>query len=648
MNTAGFEEQSISSVEVNTQEFAVEPVIGDPFRIKASAMEAGKEKHWMLSVSAKVLSSIITLVGFLPFALIVVLPALAVSGNSNSLVNFFATMFVIWMVAFVAHQLRLINKKPHLMWPNEKKNEKVDSVVVIGAGPVGLAVVKECQELGIDVRCFESKSGVGGVYRYDDTRPSGVWKSARLTSSPWVTAFSDFPPSSPSSIHHNHEQYVSYLEDYTDHFNLRPNISFNRMVEKVEPFDCGWRIFVRDMDKDEVEVVQCDRVSVCTGTHQTPKPISLPGIESFKGEIRHVSTYKGPEDFKNKCVVVAGLGESGADIAYELSRVSKEVVVSIKRGKFVIPRINPLTGKANDYDTNRIRNAAPIFLKNGFMSLRRRLCQYMGNHTPSSAVRAKLLQVSNTGPNTQTATKSDDFIKALIDGSLSVEREIVRFENNEVVFSDGKRQVADVVLFAHGYVPAFPFLELPGGARAKHPSEMYLNMFDPDVGSKLVFCGFARPALGAIPPVGELQARLFAQVAAGKLVLPAIEEWKSYIEEDQRENRERFPGLPAKNVVVSWIPYMDKLATLIGCRPHPWKLIASPTLLWRVVTGAVNGAHYRLHGVGSKPVAKHTVCYLKGEHDLKEVLTMLGLHFWVWPLGLIYKNKRFQSDISNI
>lgn len=648
MNTAHFTKYSNPQSESSDLQFTQDSTVNDSFGIKAAGMDALKEKPLFMVFSAKILNWLLMFAGLLPFALIVLLPVLAISDSTSSTLNYATAIFLVWVVAFVANQLRLVNKKPNLMQPMETQKDKRESVVVIGAGPVGLAVVKECMESGLDVKCYESKSGLGGVYRFEKDKPSGVWKSARLTSSPWVTAFSDFPPSSPSSIQHTHKEYVDYLESYTDHFNLRSNIHFNTMVEKVEKSDEGWSVTIRDMETESVETIECDRVAICSGVHQTPKPISIPGSDNFTGKIDHVANYKGPEDFAGKKVVVAGLGESGADITHELSKVAQKVVVSISRGKFVIPRINPLTGKANDYDTNRIRNAAPVFLKNGFMSLKRRLCAYIGHHTPESAVRAKLLQVSERGPNTQTATKSDEFIKCILDGSLNIAREIVCFDNNEVVFADGKREAADVVLFAHGYMPEFPFLELPTGLEVKHPSEMYLSMFDPEVGNSLAFFGFARPALGSIPPVGELQARLFARVAAGQLILPAKEEMQYNIKIDQRENRERFPGLPKHNVVVSWIPYMDKLATLIGCRPNPWKLISSPVLLWRVVTGAVNGAHYRLHGVGAKPIAKQTVYFLKGEHDLTEVLTMLGLHFWVWPLGLIQKNKRFQSDISSI
>lgn len=647
MNTSHVDESVMPRNDSPTYAMPKKLSTSDPFGIKAAAVDAMSRKSKMVVTIAKLANSFLMFVGLTPFLLLAIFPVLIANG-AGPVVNYLAIVYVVWLFAFVAHQLRLFEKKPNLMQPMDKGDGKSDRVVVIGAGPVGLAVVKECLEQGLDVMCFEGKSGLGGVYRFDEMQPSGVWKSARLTSSPWVTAFSDFPPSSPSSIHHSHQEYVNYLEDYAEHFSLKQKIYFGKQVESVESLGKMWRISVKDLQTSNIETIECERVAVCSGVHQTPKEIMLPGIDGYKGEIRHVAGYKGPGDLEGKVVVVAGLGESGADITHELSKVAKKVILSIQRGKFVIPRINPITGKANDYDTNRIRNSAPIYVKNGFMSLKRRLCGYMGHHSPESAIRAKLLQVSQAGANTQTATKSDDFIKSLLEDKLEVAREIMCFDNNHVVFADGHKEIADVVIFAHGYFPHFPFLKISERDYTRHPSEMYLNMFDPEIGSSLAFCGFARPALGAIPPVGELQARLFALVSAGKLILPAKEDMRGQITQDQRENRERFPTLPEKNVVVSWIAYMDKIAMLIGCRPDPWKLLRSPTLLWRVLTGAVNGAHYRLHGVGAKPIAVQTVNFLRGEHEISEILTMLGLHFWVWPFALMQKNKRYQSDISSL
>ena len=51
----------------------------------------------------------------------------------------------------------------------------------------------------------------------------------------------------------------------------------------------------------------------------------LLGIDSFKGVYFHSRDYKTPEQWRNKKVVVIGIGNSGGDIAVELSRVTKQV-----------------------------------------------------------------------------------------------------------------------------------------------------------------------------------------------------------------------------------------------------------------------------------------------------------------------------------
>jgi dimethylaniline monooxygenase (N-oxide forming) len=51
----------------------------------------------------------------------------------------------------------------------------------------------------------------------------------------------------------------------------------------------------------------------------------LPGIDKFKGQYFHSRDYKTAEEWRGKRVVVIGIGNSGGDIAVELSRVTKQV-----------------------------------------------------------------------------------------------------------------------------------------------------------------------------------------------------------------------------------------------------------------------------------------------------------------------------------
>lgn len=66
-----------------------------------------------------------------------------------------------------------------------------------------------------------------------------------------------------------------------------------------------------------------------TRTHQEAVwPFTPPGIDSFTGKFFHSRDYKTPEQWRNKRVVVVGIGNSGGDIAVELSRVTKQVWMS--------------------------------------------------------------------------------------------------------------------------------------------------------------------------------------------------------------------------------------------------------------------------------------------------------------------------------
>lgn len=69
-----------------------------------------------------------------------------------------------------------------------------------------------------------------------------------------------------------------------------------------------------------------DAVMVCTGKFLNPHlPLeSFPGIHKFRGQILHCQEYKIPEGFRGQRILVIGLGNSGGDVAVELSRVAAQ------------------------------------------------------------------------------------------------------------------------------------------------------------------------------------------------------------------------------------------------------------------------------------------------------------------------------------
>lgn len=617
----------------------------DPFGVNRAVLKAISGPSRRRAAGAKLVSSAVFLAALLPLVLVIPSAITVTSDKAPLLLRAISCLFLLWTGLFVVDQVRqlMFNHSDLSMQPTAENAGKRGSVIVIGAGPVGLAIVKECKAEGLDVRCFDRQVGVGGAFRFNRDFAGGCWPAVKLTTSPWVTAYSDFPPDSTSSEHYTAQQYVNYLERYVRHFKLAEHLNFKQTVTSVKPSGAGgWVVVTVDRQTKKTQTHYCDRVAVSVGLNLNPKPIDLPGQETFLGEVRHASTYTGPEGLEGKRVVVVGAGESGVDIATELSHTACETYLSLRSGKLVIPRTNPLNGVANDYDTNRIRYSLPASLRDWFMTFERRICFHTGDHTPEAAFRAQLLSASNVGPSSQTVTKSDDFVHRAMAGKLSLRKNVVGFDPAGVIFADGVRQPADVVIFAHGYVPAFPFLNYPDGVAAAHPGDMFLNMFHPKLGDSIAFCGFARPAIGAIPPTGELQARLFAQVAAGDRILPTPSNMMREIERAQAENAASFPAQPQPNAVINWIPYMDKLARLIGCKPEPRKFWRQPTLLWRLCTGPMTGAYYRLYGPNQDAIAFETVRSLPRMHRISEILIYLGLHFWSWPLQILHPHPRWR------
>ena len=68
-----------------------------------------------------------------------------------------------------------------------------------------------------------------------------------------------------------------------------------------------------------------DGVMVCTGHHTQPQVPKFKDQDKFKGQILHTHSYKRPEGYERKKVVVVGIGNSGGDAAVELSPIADKV-----------------------------------------------------------------------------------------------------------------------------------------------------------------------------------------------------------------------------------------------------------------------------------------------------------------------------------
>lgn len=471
----------------------------------------------------------------------------------------------------------------------QKASPKKKRVAVVGAGPSGVAAVKEFVAAGHDVTCYEAADSVGGLF-------ARCYDRAVLTSSAAITAFSDFPPDPVEHRHFTKDEYKTYLERYVDHFEIRPLIQLRRRVERAnyDPEQGGWLLQVSQVDGVSEAVGPFDTLVVCSGLNQVP---NLPPIDStlFTGQVLHSKDYRNAIPFTGKRVVVVGLGETSADVVAEIAEVAASVTLSLRRGTYVIPRINPLTGYPNDYDSNRLRYSLPKWAHNLAVSIRDRALARWGNSEPKDRFRLELLRRPGTpAPMNQFATKSDNFIRAIESGRCRVAAGLAAFTPEGVTLTDGEQVAADVVLFATGYkAQGYSFLHDSSTPRC--PSELWHLMYSPEHRERLVFIGYARPAIGAIPPIAEIQARYAALVTSGQRALPTPEVMEREFEQRLSARAISF-NEPRIVALVDWIPYMDHLAEKIGCRVRANDLVLRPRLAWRLATGTMLVAQYRLTG----------------------------------------------------
>jgi dimethylaniline monooxygenase (N-oxide forming) len=510
-------------------------------------------------------------------------------------------------------------------------------VAVIGVGPSGLCTTKELLTEGHLPTCFERSRGIGGVFRFDEN-DGVVWESCRLTSSGLLTAFSDFPVSLEEQEHMTATAYVGYLQRYCDQFDLTDHIRFETSVESVQRGpEAGWLVRSVGPTGERLEE-HYDAVAICSGLHQHPHAPTFPGQEEFAGTIMHGSEYRRPAQVAGKRVLVVGAGESGGDIVGEIAEAASETVLSLRRGVAVLPR--KIGGVPNDYYTTRLqystahwvfqtRNPKDRWRRDVFRALswtlllpfklleslyltlawlvglahvlRARLStrttEGLTKIRMAICMRRLLKESGGTGWE-QFGTKTESFVRAIVNGRCRRVGRIARFDRNSVIFEDGSSFEPDVVILCTGVDPKVPFLDGDLATEAR-----YMHTFVPSVGAGLGFIGFLRPGLGAIPPMAELQARWFALLLSERLQLPDGGEMESSIDQVATYRRDFFRAVKGRlDYLVDYTWFCDELAGLIGCKPTEAILRSeTPRFRRRFFAGPFVAAQYRLHGPHAKP-----------------------------------------------
>lgn len=217
-------------------------------------------------------------------------------------------------------------------------------------GPTGIVALKECLAEGHEAVAFEARPEIGGQWAYQPVDASAgshgdVWSSmydsAELNSCRDTTSYGDFPiDPARYEQYFGHAKMLRYLNEYADHFDLRPHIKLETRVVAVDVNDEGTEclVHVKRAASEHAAEEKFDAVLVCSGHLSNPVTPEFKGREVFEGELGHSHFYRKPEAYRDKKVVLIGQGSSAIDIAADLVGHAKEVHLLTRRGGWVIPK----------------------------------------------------------------------------------------------------------------------------------------------------------------------------------------------------------------------------------------------------------------------------------------------------------------------
>jgi putative flavoprotein involved in K+ transport len=365
------------------------------------------------------------------------------------------------------------------------------TVVVVGGGASGLSAAAALARRRIDAVVLEQDAQLGGTWarRYDRLHLHTVRRFSGLA---------HFPIPSRYPRYLSRDDVVAYLQEYARHFGLRVVTGAGiRRVRSPGASD-GWT----------VETVggaawQGRAAVIATGQYRQPIVPSWAGRELYPGRIAHSVAYSNAAPYIGQRVLVVGAGNSGAEIATDLSdNGAAFVAVSVRTPPPIVPR-DPFGMPVQR--TSMLLSALPPAIANrlGWATARlvlgdvTRYGMPKGDFAPYTTRRVPLIDVG--------------FVEALKRGRVTVRPALERLTETGAVFADGTSEPFDSIIAATGFTTGLESLiDAPGAL--DDLGEPRGTSGEPTAHPGLYFVGFTHSLRGHLFEANRASRRLARNV----------------------------------------------------------------------------------------------------------------------------------------
>ncbi|KAI4974525.1 hypothetical protein ZWY2020_047805 [Hordeum vulgare] len=315
----------------------------------------------------------------------------------------------------------------------------VNGLIIVGAGPSGLAVAATLREHGVPFVMLEREDCAASLWQkrtYNSLKLNRPKQFCNLPGMPLPDHFPEFL---------TRAHFIDYMEQYAAKFEIKPE--FNRTVVSAH-FDeiIGlWKMRVRVKQKDGASPVSVEFEYIArwlvaaSGTNAEPVVPDIPGLSSFCGEVIHSSGYRTSESYIGKRVLVVGCGQSGMEVSVDLCN----------GGAVPFMVVRNVLGIATLYLTVLLARWLPLWLVDKITALLAWLVlgdlARLGVRTP--AVGSLTLKKTDDRGRSWRATT-----RRVRSGEITVVPNVTRFTKSGAELSDGGVvDNVDAVILATGY-----------------------------------------------------------------------------------------------------------------------------------------------------------------------------------------------------
>ncbi|CAM9640080.1 unnamed protein product [Chrysoparadoxa australica] len=484
------------------------------------------------------------------------------------------------------------------------KKDKDKLVAILGAGPAGVFTARSCLEEGLEPVIFEQSSGYGGQWeRGSPPANSGVFDSMKTNSAWFENCVSDTPASNNGSdalsVLQTPQQLTEYMERIIRKCGLKSRIKSGcKILQVTKTPEMTYDVKIEH--SGAVTTENFYKVVVCTGRYQVSNiPDDFVGMESFRGTVMTAKSYRKPEKFAWKKVLVVGGGSSAVEIAADLLSAETgnegptHVTICPRTVKHYVPKEKD--GQAFLGSMNRMGSLKYL---GGSLSEQEKIAQkiYELEHYGRNVDYG--IPAPSTGAPTAVPTPAKVFEQSKEGGKLTWKvGSINEYTEKGVKFEDGTSEQYDAVIHALGYQVNVDFLSNPiqDAILAEDVPEEWLDLYKhtwhPEL-PNLAFVGMVK-AGGPSFALLDIQSRWVAANLQGWVKVPpkgvmlkGIEAWRAF------RTSEAFPG------TVRSIDLIESIASELRCMPN---LSRYPEHTRGLLFGPCIAAQYRLEGHGATP-----------------------------------------------